>query len=167
MAAEDVTPYELEGANRAKRNMEIVAARIRGLSWHTIANTYGLSERQCKQILADYRAHNPSLRKSDPLDILDSVLEGLQGAVEELAMISATTSSDRTRVAAIQAKVAIHDQIVKTLQTVGVLPNDLGVLRLEVDARVMAERVIGVIEKYDMPAEVTDAMIAALGPGSN
>lgn len=167
MAAEDVTQYEHDGAKRAKRNMEIVAARIRGLSWSTIASTYGLSERQCKQILTDYRATNPSLRKSDPLDILDGVLEGLQGAIEELAMISATTQSDRTRVAAITAKVTIHDQIVKTLQTIGVLPNDLGVLRLEVDARVMAERVIRVIDKYELPAEVTDAMIEALGPGSN
>ena len=140
-------------SERTARNCEIITARIRGLSWATIARTYGLSERQCQQILRDYRGTNPTLRHHDPLDIIDGVIEGLQGAIEELALISATTRSDSVRVSAINAKLNVHAQIVKTLQTIGVLPNDLGVLRFEVDARIMAERVIGVIDQYNLPAE--------------
>ena len=35
---------------------------------------------------------------------------------------------------------------------------------MEVDARVTADRVLSVIEQFDLPEIVTDAMIAALDP---
>jgi len=146
------------------RNAEIVQARIRRLSWTTIANTYGVSERQCQQIVHDYRATQPTLRDHDPLEIVDDILEGLEGAIEELAVVSHTTASDQVRVSAINAKLAAQKQIVAILQTVGVLPNDLGSLRMEVDARMTADRVLSVIERFDLPEVVTDAMIAALDP---
>jgi len=148
------------------RNTEIVQARIRGLPWTTIANTYGVSARQCQQILRDYRGTNPTLRTHDPLEIVDDILEGLGGAIEELAIISHTTASDQIRVSAINAKLAAQKQIVAILQTVGVLPNDLGSLRMEVDARMTADRVMTVIEQFNLPHEVTDAMIVALDPSS-
>jgi len=146
------------------RNAEIVQARIRRLPWATIANTYGVSERQCQQIVRDFRAAQPTLRDHDPLEIVDDILEGLEGAIEELAVVSHTTASDQVRVSAINAKLAAQKQIVAILQTVGVLPNDLGSLRMEVDARMTADRVMTVIEQFDLPEVVTDAMIAALDP---
>ena len=99
-----------------------------------------------------------------PLEIVDDILEGLEGAIEELAVVSHTTASDQVRVSAINAKLAAQKQIVAILQTVGVLPNDLGSLRMEVDARMTADRVMTVIEQFDLPEVVTDAMIAALDP---
>jgi hypothetical protein len=57
------------------RDNQIVAARMRGMSWATIAATYELSERQCQQILADYRASQPRLRERDPIEIVDDMLD--------------------------------------------------------------------------------------------
>jgi hypothetical protein len=73
------------------RDNEIVAARMRGLSWATIAAKYELSERQCQQILADFRASHPRLRERDPIEIVDDMLERYEAAQEELALVSATT----------------------------------------------------------------------------
>ena len=146
------------------RNAEIVQARIRGLPWTTIANTYGVSARQCQQILRDYRGTNPTLQTREPLEIIDEVLEGLEAAIEELAIVSHTTRNDAVRVSAINSRLGAQQQIVNVLQTVGVLPNDLGTLRMQVDARVTADRVLSVIEQFDLPEVVTDAMIAALDP---
>jgi hypothetical protein len=61
----------MNSREKTNRDNEIVAARMRGQSWTTIAANYGLSERQCQQILADYRASHPRLRQRDPIEIVD------------------------------------------------------------------------------------------------
>ena len=89
---------------KTNRDNQIVAARMRGLSWATIAATFDLSERQCQNIVADYRVSQPRLRERDPIEILDDLLDQYQGAQEELALVSATTKHDATRVGAIRTR---------------------------------------------------------------
>jgi hypothetical protein len=88
----------MNSRQKVDRDNQIVRARMRGLSWATIAATCELSERQCQTILADYRASHPRLRERDPLELLDDMLVHYQGAQEELAEISATSKHDATRV---------------------------------------------------------------------
>jgi hypothetical protein len=49
----------MNAREKTNRDNQIVAARMRGQSWTTIAANYGLSERQCQNVLADYRASHP------------------------------------------------------------------------------------------------------------
>ncbi len=94
----------INAREKTNRDNQIVAARMRGQSWTTIAANYGLSERQCENVLADYRASHPRLRERDPLELLDDMLDHYQGAQEELAEISATSKHDATRVGAIRTR---------------------------------------------------------------
>jgi hypothetical protein len=94
----------MNARQKIDRDNQIVAARMRGQSWTTIAANYGLSERQYQQVLADYRASHPRLRERDPLELLDDMLDHYQGAQEELAEISATSKHDATRVGAIRTR---------------------------------------------------------------
>ena len=146
----------------AQRDAEIVAAKMRGLSWSQISATYDVSVTRCKEIHRAYRESNKTLRHHDPLDIVDEVLEGYQGAVEELALISATTNSDTARVGAINSKMTAYQRIVELLQGIGVLPHDLGQLKVEVDARFAAEAVVAVLHQYNVSQEIQDALIEAL-----
>lgn len=150
-----------------RRNSEIVQAKMRGLSWESISATYEVSVSRCKEIHKEYRETNPTLRHLDPVDIIDELLEGYQGTIEELALISATTKSDTARVGAINTKMMAYQRISELLQAIGALPNDLGQLRVEVDARFVADAVVRVLQTFDVPDEVQDALIQALeNPGS-
>jgi hypothetical protein len=149
------------------RDNQIVGARMRGLSWATIAATYELSERQCQAILADYRASQPRLRERDPVEIVDDMLDRYEAAQEELALVSATTKHDATRVGAIRTRLDALAAQANILMMVGVLPRDLGVLRNEIDARAIARDIATVMSRFNVSEDAQRAMVDALRGGRN
>jgi hypothetical protein len=151
----------MNAREKTARDNDIVAARMRGLSWATIAGTYGLSERQCQTILADYRASHPRLRERDPIELLDEMLDQYQGAQEELAEIAATTTHDATRVGAIRTRLAALEAQANLLTLVGVLPRDLGVLRHDIDVHAMADEMVAVLNEFGVPIEARRALLEA------
>jgi hypothetical protein len=132
----------MNSREKTSRDNQIVAAHMRGLSWATIAATYELSERGCQTILADYRASHPRLRERDPIELLDDMLDRYEAAQEELALVSATTKHDATRVGAIRTRLDALAAQTNLLMLVGVLPRDLGVLRHDIDARAIASELV-------------------------
>jgi DNA-binding Lrp family transcriptional regulator len=154
----------------AQRNSEIVAAKLRGIPWSTISETFGVSPRQCKNIMKQYRETNPTLRHHDPVDIVDELLEGYQGIIEELALVSARSNNDAVRVGAINAKMSAYGKVAELLQAIGVLPHDLGQLRVVIDGRMVAESVVDVLREFreggviegQVMEELEDRLIEAL-----
>ena len=157
----------MNAREKTNRDNEIVAARMRGLSWATIAGSFGLTERQCQNILADYRASHPRLRERDPIEIVEDMIDRYEAAQEELALVSATTKHDATRVGAIRTRLAALAEQANLLMLVGVLPRDLGVLRAEIDAQAMAQQAMDVLDRFGVPMEGRRALIAALSPRKN
>lgn len=90
------------------------------------------------------------------------MVEGYLADVEELVLIGATASSDAARVGAVNARMSARQKITELLQAVGVLPHDLGSMRVEIDARFTAQRIVAVLNEYNVPDEVRDALVAAL-----
>jgi hypothetical protein len=144
------------------RDNQIVASRMRGLSWATIAATYGLSERQCQTILEDYRASHPRLRERDPIEILDDMLDRYESAQEELALVSATTKHDATRVGAIRTRLDVLAAQANLLMLVGVLPRDLGQLRQDLDVRDLAQKTLAVFDAHNVPVEAKRELLLVL-----
>jgi hypothetical protein len=157
----------MNAREKTNRDDQIVAARMRGQSWTTIAANYGLSERQCQNVLADYRASHPRLRERDPLELLDDMLDHYQGAQEELAEISATSKHDATRVGAIRTRLDALAAQASLLRAVGVLPRDLGVFRADIDAQAMAQQAHDVLNRFGVSVEARRALIVALSPRKN
>jgi hypothetical protein len=152
----------MNAREKLRRDNQIVVARMRGMSWSTIASTFDLSERQCQAILADYRESHPRLRERDPIEILDEILDRYEAAQEELALVSATTKHDGTRVGAIRTRLDTMTAQANLLTAVGVLPRDAGVLRNHIDARLISRELIAILERYDVPDEACDDIIEAL-----
>jgi hypothetical protein len=144
------------------RDNQIVASRMRGLSWATVAATYGLSERQCQTILEDYRASHPRLRERDPIEILDDMLDRYESAQEELALVSATTKHDATRVGAIRTRLDVLAAQANLLMLVGVLPRDLGQLRQDLDVRDLAQKTLAVFDAHNVPVEAKRELLLVL-----
>ena len=152
----------MNAREKIDRDNQIVAACMRGLSWTTIAARYELSERQCQQILANYRASHPRLRERDPIEILDDMLDRSEAAQEELALVSATTKQDATRVGAIRTRLNALDAQTNLLILVGVLPRDLGQLRLDLDVQELARKILAVFDEFDVPIEARRALLVVL-----
>jgi hypothetical protein len=155
-------PQHLNAREKIIRDNQIVASRMRGLSWATIAATYGLSERQCQTILEDYRASHPRLRERDPIEILDDMLDRYESAQEELALVSATTKHDATRVGAIRTRLDVLAAQANLLMLVGVLPRDLGQLRQDLDVRDLAQKTLAVFDAHNVPVEAKRELLLVL-----
>ena len=152
----------ISSASWTRRDNAIVAERRRGMSWATIAATYQLSERQCQTILEDYRASQPRLRERDPIELVDDMLDRYEAAQEELALVSATTKHDATRVGAIRTRLDALNAQANLLMMVGVLPRDLGVLRHDIDARAIARELVAVLARFDIPGDAQRALLDTL-----
>ena len=57
---------------------------------------------------------------------------------------------------------AARNKTTDLLQEMGVLPRDLGQIRVEMDARVTAKRVINILKQNKVPGEVRDALLLAM-----
>lgn len=144
------------------RNMEIVAAKHRGLTYTQIGHTYALSSDRCKVILREWRSVNPTIRGRDASEILDETLERYEAAIEELALVSHTTKHDAVKVGAIKARLEAIKQVTEILQATGNLPQDLGTLRVQLDQRAVAARFLAVFDELGLPDHVADRLLTAL-----
>lgn len=174
---QDDDPVHLEVAPRkrqprpdahgqAERNMQIVAARARHVSVPDIAAEWGLTERRVRQILLKWRETNPTLRAQDPVEIVDELLIGYEATIEDLAVIARRAVDGNNLSAAVGAhnsKMRAYREMAELLQATGVLPHDLGTFNLVIDGRITAERIITVLERFNVSEEVFDAMLEALG----
>ena len=156
----------MNAREKINRDDQIVAARMRGRSWAAIAFEHDLSERQCQQILEDYRASHPRLRERDPLELLDELLERYEAAGEELAEISATSKHDATRVGAIRTRLDALAARTNLLMLVGVLPRDLGQLRHDLDVQELARKTLAVFDRHGVPIEAKRELLLVLRPRS-
>lgn len=164
LAPEAKPKKRLSVAEQFERNQQIVSQKVRGIPWSQIAREHGISIQRCQQIFAEWRESNPTLRTHDPVEIVDELLYGYQATVEDLAVLAAKpTINDAVRVGAHNSKMKAYREMAELLQAIGALPNDLGTLRLLVDGQITAERVVTVLERFDLPEEAWDELLEALG----
>lgn len=141
----------------AMRNLEVVSDRMRGDSVEVVANKYGLSGQRIRGIMAEYRESNPTLRHHDPVDIVDELLDGYTAdlrALNDTYDQAAKGNNLNARIGAVNARMTARARIAELLQAIGVLPHDLGTMHLVIDGQIAAEKVIAVLERYDVPEEI-------------
>jgi hypothetical protein len=139
---------------RAQRDETIFRAWIRGVHPVTLAATYGLSERSIRRILHQQRngARLAAMAKSEPLVAVDEYLWQIDGVIDELASV-ASREKGATRVSAILGRLAALKERRDVLQSVGVLPTDLRVLKQMGDLAEIAKAVLDVFRRYEVDAE--------------
>lgn len=153
-------PRAKNAAEKVARDRQIVAAKARSLSDATVAETFEIDESTVREVMAAWRETQPSLRSVDPIDVVEQVLFELRGSIEELALISSTTKNDNVRVGAIAKKLQATQQMTALMQATGVLPNDLGTLKVDMDVRVFAATVLRVFTEEGIPDETVAKVMA-------
>jgi hypothetical protein len=149
---------------RAQRNVRIIEARARGLSWPRIAHMHGISDRQARRIVADYRASGPALHDRDPVEIVEETLEAYETAIADLVVLAEETNHDSTRLGAIKARLDVYQARNELLRTIGVLPSDLGSLHVAIDLSQIAGRLVALFEHAQVPERVKAEILDAIDP---
>jgi len=152
-------------AEREERNMELVRDRLRGQSWPFLAEKYGIRAQQCKEVYNRWRAENQSTYQGrDPIAIVHSMLDRLEAWVEQLAEVADTTSTDAVQIAAINAQMSALTRTAELMQATGILPHDLGTLRLELDVQSLAVKLVSVLTEQGASPEMKRAILDTLRP---
>jgi hypothetical protein len=152
----------MTAAEKVRRDERVVADRVRGLSWPTIAQRHGLSERHCRTIWAD-QAPVLSVEDFDPLELVREAIAQYDGLLEDLALLAESASQDAVRLGALKSKVSVIGERLVFLQAVGLLPRDLGLLQQERDIRMIAHLLVDLFERYGLPPEAEEELLRALG----
>lgn len=153
----------LTDADREARNAELIRDKLRGQSWAYLADKYGLRPRACMKIYSDWREQNRSTYQGrDPIAIVHSMLDRLESWVEQLAEVADTTTTEATEIAAINAQMTALTRTAELMQATGILPHDLGTLRLELDVQSLAVRLVSILTEQGATPEMKRAILDAL-----
>jgi hypothetical protein len=134
--------------DRADRDARIVASRLRGRTWASIAREFNLTARQAQRIFAAWRTCQPGLGARDSILELEELLAVQTQAIADLAELSERESvQDSVRVAAITRRVEIAERRL-------VFQRSFGTLRAEAIARDLLDRFLAVVNRHDdLPAD--------------
>jgi hypothetical protein len=150
---------------RYDRDLKIISLTARGFSNEALGQKYGLTTRAVQKIVKEWRETTPTLRLSDPLEIIDEMLVGYKADLEHLSELAEKADNTSAAVGAVNSRMAARDRIIALLQTTGVLPHDLGKLRIELDVRYIAQKLVTVLTQHGVPDEVQTELLAALQAG--
>jgi hypothetical protein len=143
---------------QVQRDIEIYRASLRGLSDYDLAVTYDLDPRTVRAIVNAIQAEGPRITKANPLNVIDQTVAQLDAGISELAA-EAARNKGAVRVTAVTNRLrAIFDKA-KFLQSVGVLPSEAQVMRVQIDALGLAERLVDLLEQHGLlTPELRDAI---------
>jgi hypothetical protein len=150
---------------KVRRDEEIVGARARGMTWRAIAKRHGLSERRCRNI---WSARPEAVSCRAPTDLeatVDEALEGYDAAIEDLAVLAASTTNPSVRLGAINSRLRALDQKLTLMQGLGLLPRDLDQFAVILDSRRVAATLLEVFDAYGVSEEAREAVRAAIATG--
>lgn len=123
----------LTARERADRDARIVAAKLRGRTWPSIATEHDLTPRQAQRIFATWRERQPGLEDRDSVIELEDVLAIQTQAIADLAELAEREVQDSVKVAAITRRVEIAERRF-------ICQRSFGALRAEAEARDLLDR---------------------------
>lgn len=148
---------------RDERDAELIRDRLRGSGWPYLATKYGLTQDWCRHIYNAWRDENQSTYQGrDPIAIVHSMLDRLESWTEQLAEVADATVTDTVKIAAINSQMNALTRTAELMQATGLLPHDLGTLRLELDVQSLAVRLVTVLTEQGATPEMKRSILETL-----
>lgn len=146
-------------AERESRDLKIVTAKSRSISDADVATSLDVSIATVQSVMKKWRDSEPDLETIDPIRMIEAMLFELRGSIEEYALVAATTKQDSVRVGAINKRVETILQTAALMQTTGVLPHDLGTLKIDLEVRAFASIVLEGFREFGVADEIVDKVV--------
>lgn len=148
-----------------RRNELLVEDSLRGGSEEALAERYGITDRQVRNVMKEWReTEKPTMAGRHPIEIVWESVDRYQAWIGQLAEIAADPKvQDSVRVGSINAQVSTQDKLIDLLQKSGILPRDLGELRIQADVMFLSKRLVEVFERHNVSHSVTEDVLKVLG----
>lgn len=148
----------LDDTERVGRNLQIWRLWLDGTDVPTLAETYGLAQGTVQNILTTMRSDAQRLSSMKGIDVVEEWVLKNRAGIGQLARVAAAEKG-ATKVTAINSRLAREDKLLEVLQSVGLLPHDLGNLRVELDGIELANRMLDVLDRQGvLTPELMDAI---------
>lgn len=164
----------LRGEALAQRNHDLVVDRLQPMSWAALAAKYGISDRMCRKIFYAWAKKNEEGRTvsdfqgRDPIEIVWESAARYERWIEQLARLAfGAEVQDSVRVGAINSASNIQQKLIDLLQATGILPKQLGKLRIEADIRYVAQAILQVFDEEGVPEQTRERVIRAIQSASS
>lgn len=149
----------LKDAERLKRDAAIIQLLKRGISPEQVGAQFALTARTVRRIKARWREAEPGVAEIDATEIVQATLDNYEAAIEELAIVAARTTNPGAKVGAVKVRLEALRGRIELLQAVGVVPHDLGQLRVIDDAQDVARRIAEVFNAYGISEDAQMAVV--------
>ena len=163
---DDVAVKRLAAQEKVSRDRQVVADRLKGLTWTTVAKRHGLSERHCREIVEQWRASRPALDELDPLELIREALERREVLVEELALLAEKSKHDAVRLGALKEKRAALNDHTNLLIACGILPRSLGRVAVEIDVHRLTQHILAVFDRHGVEQAARRELVEVLRGGT-
>jgi hypothetical protein len=90
------------------------------------------------------------------------MLDRLESWTEQLAEVADASGTDTVKIAAINAQLNALTRTAELMQATGILPHDLGTLRLELDVQTLAVRLVTVLTEQGATPEMKRSILETL-----
>jgi hypothetical protein len=151
-------------SEKVERDALVAADRARGLTWATIGERHGLSDRQCRAIVKERRASQPLLRDHDAEDAVREALEQLDALIEKFALLADRASHSGVKLGALKAQATTLGARFTLMQQVGLLPHNLRAVSRDAEMRETLQVVMETVERNDPDGIMLDELLVALEP---
>lgn len=140
-----------ETIDRTERDSLIFRAWLSGITTQTLAHTYDLDPSAISRIVAKARDEGSRAMNLKPMVAIEEHLLKIDWAIGELAQIGGSSKNNAgVRVSAISRKITAYKERLEMLQTVGLLPHDLGTMSVHINGLRAAEQIIEILERHDV-----------------
>lgn len=145
------TASRLTIMDRVHRARTIAAARAkkRPTAWATIAKQVGLSERQCRDIYADFLLWDET--QKDPMKVVEETIDCLWAAMLEASDTAAYAEPGSTaRTGAVKAFIEAATTRLALMQAAGKVPRYLGTFAAEQELRAVMREFAELLERHEI-----------------
>jgi hypothetical protein len=136
------------------------------MSWPSIAAKYRITDRQARRIVAEFRESDPSLLDTNPVEVVEEMIRAHDAAIDELVHLADRTANDSVRLGALKTRLQAIQSKLALMQALGVLPHDLGGVRVHVEAVEVGRTIVEVLDRHGMPEVVMDEILSVVEGGS-
>lgn len=147
----------LRAAEKAMRDALIVQRVHESWTWPMIAEESGISVRQAQRVWESFR-DQASPWDVDPSVYVEELARGYRITVGQFTALAATADNTAAAVGALKGANDAREKMMALMQSVGIVPEDLGTLKLHRDVRAVAVEMLDTMDAFER-GELTAEMV--------
>ena len=141
------------------RNHNICCDKIGGLTTEYVAAKHGVSVSTVNKVMSEWRVYIAIALDEDIIEFIEKQMARYEILFGKLAEIVESSASDTDKISAIREQMHAIKEAITLRQSTGVLPNDLGDVRVHIDFTAIGRRLADAMDDEHVPLASQERII--------